>query len=198
MNTTRRVAAVLAAAALTLSACGDDTDQAASPIPDSKPFNQADVEFATEMIIHHSQALTMVDMAAPREGLSPRLTALLEEIRTAQTQEAELMTDWLEDWGQPVPNNPRSHSGMDHGELEDMPSDMPGMMSDDQLGMLEDSSGDAFEEMWLEMMIEHHEGAIEMAEAEAADGEFPETVELAEQVATDQAAEIERMEKLLG
>ncbi|GAA1476769.1 DUF305 domain-containing protein [Nocardioides aestuarii] len=197
MNTTRRVAAVLAAAALTLSACGDDTDEAASSIPESQPFNQADVDFATDMIIHHSQALTMVDLAAPRPGLSPKLMALLEEIRNAQTQEAELMTDWLEDWGQPVPNNPRSHGGMDHDEAEDMASDMPGMMSDDEMGMLEDADGDAFEEMWLEMMVEHHEGAIEMAEAEADDGEFHDTVELAEQIATTQAAEVEQMEKLL-
>jgi uncharacterized protein (DUF305 family) len=193
MKTTRRVAAVLAAATLVLSACSDDTEPASS-IPESEPFNQADVDFATDMIVHHSQALTMVDIAAPREDLSPQLVDLLEQIRTTQTQEAELMTDWLEDWEQPVPNNPRSHGGME-GSVD---HDMPGMMSEDELGMLEDAEGAAFEEMWLEMMIEHHEGAIEMAQAEAADGEFADTVDLAEQVATTQAAEIERMEKLLG
>ena len=184
--------------ALLVATAGCSDDQPSSSIPESEPFNQSDVDFATEMIIHHSQALTMVDMAAPRKGLSPKLMALLEEIRNAQTQEAELMTDWLEDWGQPVPNNPRSHGGMGHDEEAEMPSDMPGMMSNDQMGMLEDSSGDAFEQMWLEMMIEHHQGAIEMAEAEAADGEFHDTVELAEQIATNQAAEVDQMEKLLG
>ena len=195
MTTTRRVAAVLAAAALTLSACGDDTAEPASSIPESEPFNQADVDFATDMILHHSQALTMVDIAAPREDLSPQLAALLEEIRTAQTQEAEQMTDWLEEWGQPVPNNPRSHGGMEHGEEGD--AEMPGMMSEDQMAELEDTSGDAFEQRWLQMMIEHHEGAIEMAETEASDGEFPDTVDLAEDIASAQAAEIDRMEKLL-
>jgi uncharacterized protein (DUF305 family) len=194
MKTTRRVAAVLAAATLVLSACSDDASEPASSIPESKPFNQADVDFATDMIVHHSQALTMVDIAAPRDDLSPQVVDLLEQIRVTQTQEAELMTDWLEDWEQPVPNNPRSHGGMEGS----MDHDMPGMMSEEELGMLEDAQGDAFETMWLEMMIEHHEGAIDMAEAEAADGEFADTVELAEQIASAQAEEIERMEKLLG
>jgi uncharacterized protein (DUF305 family) len=194
MKTTRRVAAVLAAATLVLSACSDDASEPASSIPESKPFNQADVDFATDMIVHHSQALTMVDIAAPRDDLSPQVVDLLEQIRVTQTQEAELMTDWLEDWEQPVPNNPRSHGGMEGS----MDHDMPGMMSEEELGMLEDAQGDAFETMWLEMMIEHHEGAIDMAAAAPADGEFADTVELAEQIASSQAQEIERMEKLLG
>ncbi len=176
-----------------LTACGPE--EPSSSIPESEPFNQTDVDFATDMILHHSQALTMVDMAAPREGLPPRMTALLEEIRTAQTQEAEQLTDWLEDWGQPVPNNPRSHGGADHDAMTD--TDMPGMMSEDRMAELEGADGDAFVQTWLTMMIEHHEGAIEMADAEVTGGEFPGTVDLAEQVATNQADEIDRMETLL-
>ena len=76
--------------------------------------------------------------------------------------------------------------------------DMPGMATEEEMGALGEASGGAFEEMWLQMMIEHHEGAIEMAEEEVADGEFPDAVALAEDIAQAQAAEIDQMEKLLG
>jgi len=198
MHTTlpTRLAGLLAAVLLALTACGGDTDETTSSIPDSEPFNQADVDFATQMIPHHAQALLMVDAAAPRDDLSPELTALVEKIRTAQTGEIELMTDWLEDWDQPIPDNPRDHGGMEDGSMGDL--DMPGMATEEEMSALGDASGSAFEQMWLQMMTEHHEGAIEMAEDEVADGEFPETVALAEEIAKAQAAEIDQMEQMLG
>ena len=52
--------------------------------------------------------------------------------------------------------------------------------------------------MWLEMMIEHHEGAIEMAQTEIEDGKYPDAVKLAESIETAQAAEVEQMQGLLG
>ena len=76
--------------------------------------------------------------------------------------------------------------------------DMPGMASEGEMEALGDASGSAFEQMWLQMMTEHHEGAIEMAEEEVADGEFPDTVALAEEIAQAQAAEIAQMEDMLG
>ena len=198
---TALLAPLLTIALLTLTACGgEDADEAASSIPESEPFNQADVDFATDMIPHHAQALLMVDAAAPREDLSPEMTELIEGIRTEQTGEIEQMTDWLEDWDQPIPDNPRDHGGMegDHGGgMDGDMMDMPGMASQEEMDTLADASGPAFEQMWLEMMIEHHEGAIEMAEAEVADGEFPDTVALAEDITTSQAEEIETMESML-
>lgn len=206
MNT-HRTTALLAAVVLgltpALAACGGDEGSAdAGTVPDSAEFNDADVAFATDMIPHHAQALMMVDMAAGHD-LSPQVTALTDQIRAAQTPEIEQMTDWLEDWDQPVPETPRDHANAGHGamgDLDDMGSmgDMPGMMSGDELEDLSSARGDAFEEMWLEAMIAHHEGAIEMAKEEVADGEYADAVALAEDIASSQQQEIDEMEKLLG
>jgi uncharacterized protein (DUF305 family) len=203
---THRTTALLAAAVLglapTLAACGGDEGSAdQGTVPESAEFNDADVDFATGMIPHHAQALMMVDMASTHD-LSPEVTALTEQIRAAQTPEIEQMTDWLEDWDQPVPETPRDHANAGHGmgDMGDMGSmgDMPGMMSGEELDELSSARGDAFEEMWLEAMIAHHEGAIEMADEEIADGEYADAVALAEDIASSQQQEIDEMEKLLG
>lgn len=201
MNTIQRVAGALAAAALTvtLTACGgDDSDSTGTTIPDSADFNDADVSFATEMIPHHAQALLMVDMAVTRD-VSPELAGLLDQIRDAQAPEIEMMTDWLEDWDQPVPETGRGHGDSEaDGDMGDMSgTDVPGMMSSEEMGSLDSASKVDFEDMWFTMMIEHHEGAITMAETEIDDGESPDAIALAEDITQSQAAEIATMETLL-
>jgi uncharacterized protein (DUF305 family) len=62
---------------------------------------------------------------------------------------------------------------------------------------LDAASGMNFDEMFLEMMIDHHTGAVEMAQTEQADGQYAEAVELAEEIEASQTAEIETMEALL-
>lgn len=189
---TRALAALLAAALLVLTACGSDEPESA--IPESEPFNQADVDFATDMFLHHSQALLVVDVAAPRQDLSPGLARLLDQLRDTRTVESEQLVDWLEEWDQPVPDNPRQHGG---GEGSTSAHDLPGAVSEEDLARLEAARGDEFERLWLETMVEHHRGAVELAEAEVAEGEFPDAVALAEQIAAAQAAEVDRMEQLL-
>ncbi|TGN64742.1 DUF305 domain-containing protein [Nocardioides eburneiflavus] len=200
---TTAAALVLTLATATLAACGDDTagdaPAAERTAANGDVHNDADVEFATEMIPHHADALVMVDMTQGRD-LSPELAALTEDIRAAQAPEIESMVDWLTAWGEDVPETSRDHvnsHGGSHGEDEGEEMDGMGMDPDD-LTELEDAEGGAFESMWLEMMIEHHEGAIEMAEAEQEDGLFADAVALAESIESSQAAEIELMEELLG
>lgn len=199
MNSIQRVTGVLAAAALTLTACGgDDTGATGTSIPESADFNDADVTFATDMIPHHAQALLMVDLAVTRD-VSPGLAGLLDQIRDAQAPEIELMTDWLEDWDQPVPRTGRGHGDTEaDDDMDAMPGmDMPGMMSSDEMSSLKSASTADFEEMWFSMMIEHHQGAIAMAETELDDGEFSEAVSLAQGITQSQAEEIDTMESLL-
>jgi uncharacterized protein (DUF305 family) len=195
MTTHHRTTALLAAATLALAGCSGEADPATSSgsVPESADHNDADVAFASEMIPHHAQALLMVDMAATRE-VSPEFGALLEQIRTAQAPEIEQMSDWLVAWDEPVPDNPRDHGGMDGGHGDDA----PGMMDPGDRDRLEGMSGGGFEDMWLSMMIEHHEDAIEMAEEEVEEGEFGEAVELAEDIRDSQTAEIAQMEQMLG
>lgn len=188
----RRAGATLAlglALAVTASACGGDEEPSASS---STGHNDADVAFATGMIPHHAQALSMVDLTLERP-LDPAVESLAEQIRTAQAPEIEEMTDWLQSWDQEVPETMRDHANAGH----DM-DEMPGMMADEDMAALAETPDADFQRLWLEMMIEHHEGAIEMAETEQADGSYAPAVELAGEIIESQTAEIERMEELLG
>lgn len=200
---TRTAALALAAAApFLLVACGDD--DGAADIPESADHNAADVEFATQMIPHHAQALDMVEMTEGRD-LSPQFADLVDRIAAAQAPEIDQMASWLEEWDQPVPDTDggmgmdgdMDHGDMDHGDMDDM-GDMPGMMSGADFDDLEGERGSAFEQMWMSMMIAHHEGAIEMAETELDEGEDADALELARSIAESQQAEIEEMEQLLG
>jgi uncharacterized protein (DUF305 family) len=192
-------AALLITLASALAACGDDVPADTAPAEhtaaNGDTYNDADVAFATEMIPHHADALVMVDMTQGRD-LSPELTELTEQIRDAQAPEIERMVDWLTAWKVGVPETSRDHANSHGGgDTDDLGSDM-GMDADD-LSALEDAGGSAFEAMWLEMMVEHHEGAVEMAQEEQADGLFPDALDLAESIETSQSAEIDQMEDLL-
>ena len=167
--------------AVLLTACGGDEKEAS--------FNDADVEFAQGMIPHHAQAIEMADMAL-EQAESPDVQALAGQIQAAQQPEIDMLTEWLESWGEEVPS---TSGGMDHGDM----GGGSGMMTEDDMASLEGASGAEFDEMFLEMMIEHHKGAIEMAETEVDEGEFPEALAMAETIIETQQAEIEEMEQML-
>ena len=184
---TVKLVAPLVALGLALAACGgDDSGSGAT----SGDHNDRDVSFATEMIPHHAQAVQMSVMAV-ENAANQEVKALAEDISAAQGPEIETMSSWLETWGEDVPGTGGDMDGMDGME------DMPGMMSSDEMDELEAASGSAFDEMFLSMMIEHHEGAIEMAQTEQADGEYPDAIDLAETIEETQTAEIEAMKELV-
>jgi uncharacterized protein (DUF305 family) len=167
------------------SSADDGTSEATdeSTTPAVAGHNDADVTFAQSMIPHHEQAVEMAQLATDRAS-SEAVRALAAEIEAAQSPEIEQMTGWLAEWGE--------DDSM--GAMPDMES---GMMSDAQMGELEAASGEEFDRMFLEMMIEHHTGAIAMAETEITDGQYAEAIALAEQVKSAQEAEITEMETLL-
>lgn len=199
--------ALAGALGLTLAACGgsdsEDSPSAARTAGNGDVFNDADVAFATGMVQHHAQAVAMVVLTDGRP-LDPAVERLAQQIRDAQAPEIETMTDWLTDWDQEVPAtvNDHLHGGHDMGEdgsgmggmdMDDTGGDMPGMM-----GQLEHASDAEFQDLWLQMMVEHHEGAVEMAHEEAEHGTFDDAVALADHIASSQQREIDRMEKMLG
>ncbi len=212
MNTKTRTRA-LSALALTLAlgagltACGDDAGSSGSSGSATEvsttEHNDADVAFASDMITHHAQALSMVDLTLDRT-LDPEVQALAEDIRAAQGPEIETMADWLTKWGEEVPETMRDHANAGH-DMDDMSDnmddmghdDMPGMMTAEDMDALENASDAAFQDMWLEMMIEHHEGAVEMAETETEDGQYKDAVDLAGQIIDAQKEEIDTMNGLL-
>ena len=197
------LAATAGVAALVLAACGGGGHDMGSMGSDSSPsasasakagkHNDADVSFATDMIQHHRQAVEMADLAADRAS-SQEVKDLATKTKGAQDPEIKTMSGWLTSWGEEVPAD---MSGMEGHDMGDM-SSMPGMMSSEDMGKLEKASGAEFDKMFLEMMIKHHEGAVEMAETQKADGKYGPAVKLADDVITAQTAEIEQMNKMLG
>jgi uncharacterized protein (DUF305 family) len=153
-------------------------------------FNGADVAFATGMIPHHRQAIEMADLAGTRAG-DAQVKELAAQIRRAQDPEIATMSGWLRQWGQPVPS---AAPGMGHGGH----GGASGMMTAQEMNDLRAASGTGFDRMFLQMMIRHHEGAIDMARLEQQQGQHPQATGLAATIATDQAAEINRMRDLLG
>lgn len=194
-------AAVAVALVLTLTACADDAGTGAADTPAgastsavAAEHGDADVQFAQQMIVHHRGAVAMAELAADRTQ-TPEVLDLAERIAAAQGPEIETMTGWLEAWDAEVPADDdmagMDHGGMDHGS-------MPGMMSDEQMERLGQTEGAAFDEAFLTMMIEHHQGAITMSQDEVDDGENADARALAERIIEDQTAEIAEMTRLLG
>lgn len=176
---------ILLISALVTTACTSESD---SSTTDSDKHNGADVTFATAMIPHHQQAIEMADMAL-EQAQDPQVTELAEQIKDAQQPEIDQLTEWLTTWDEPVPSDSAGgHSG----------HDMSGMMSAEDMVMLQQASGAEFDTMWLEMMIEHHKGAVEMAQTEQSEGAYPAAIEMAEQIISSQQEEIDEMEQLLG
>jgi uncharacterized protein (DUF305 family) len=194
-----RVAAVLAAlaAALFLSSCtsqGSDsaTDQenTEEPVITGQPagYNADDVAFATNMIPHHQQAVEMSALV-PDRSTNPEVITLAQQISAAQGPEIETMKVFLVQWKE-NPDTGSEHGG--HGGA------MAGIVDEATITKLESLNGTEFDTLWLESMISHHQGAIEMAKAEIANGENVDAKGLAQTIIDTQQAEIGQMKQMLG
>lgn len=154
-----------------------------------------DIAFVQMMVPHHAQALRMAKLA-PARAQSPRVKALARRILAAQRPEILAMAAWLTEQGVAVPRASDDASAFDHGEHGH--ASMHGMLTEEQLHALEDATGAEFDRLFLEGMIQHHRGAIEMADAVAKRGSDVRVTEMAEEMVIGQGAEVDRMEALLG
>lgn len=199
-----RLLAGIAAAGLILTGCaaGPDTPTGSTPGGSSSAaaaqgeHNDADVTFVQGMIPHHRQAVVMADLVPGRSD-NAQVVDLAARIGSGQQPEIDMMVGWLEEWGVEVPaemGGMDGMSGMSHGG--DMGA-MAGMMTPEQMQELQAASGPAFDRMFLEMMTEHHRGAVEMARAELQDGSDPDALALAQKIIDTQQAEISEMDTLL-
>ena len=195
----RRLASPIIAVALlvTLSACGSDhsshtniTAVGSSGGADGLlALNAADIEFAQGMIAHHEQAIEMAEIALdPNVKASPAVVDLATRIKGAQDPEVELMTGWLTAAGEPV--------AMDASEGHDM-SSMEGMMTAEEMDAMAAMTGADFDKIWLQMMIEHHQGAISQSQTVKANGSNTDVLTLADTIITAQQGEITEMQALL-
>lgn len=158
----------------------------AVPIPEGAEYNGPDVAFAQEMIVHHAQAIEMADLALART-VDPRIKDLAAHIKAAQGPEIDQLRGWLQRWGQPAPEPDQPHA-----------MEMPSMMTDDDMRRLHDANGPAFDRLFLEQMIRHHEGAVTMARTQTIEGRYPPAIAMARTIIETQSAEIGEMRSILG
>jgi uncharacterized protein (DUF305 family) len=159
-------------------------------------YTEADVRFMQHMIVHHAQALDMTGLV-PARTTTEALRLLAQRIEISQKDEIALMRHWLEARGQtaPVPGMHGHHGAGEHEAL------MPGMLTPEQMARLAAATGVEFDRLFLELMIQHHEGALTMVKALFATpgaAQEPTAFRFASDVDTDQRAEIARMRAMLA
>lgn len=163
------------------------------------PYSDADVEFMAGMIPHHAQAVIMAGWA-PTHGAREDVAILCERIVVGQRDEIAMMQTWLRDRGLEVPDATSTRHKMKMGDtVHEML--MPGMLTDEEMAALDRARGPEFDRLFLQGMIKHHQGAIDMVDVlfksyGAAQDEV--VFKFASDVYADQGTEIERMHEMLG
>ncbi|AXG82288.1 DUF305 domain-containing protein [Streptomyces paludis] len=208
------LAAVAAVAVLALGACDSGDDKSAEPPstrqdkgigviapgapgepartlsaeeakkarPDNTP-NSADFTYAQMMIVHHGQALEMTALV-PERADSDVVKRLSARIAASQEPEIGAMEGWLESNA-----GAKKETGHHHGT-------MPGMATEAQLTRLRAAKGVAFDELFLKLMITHHQGAVVMATDAISDGRNIQIADMAKDVIAQQSIEIDRMRSM--
>ncbi|MFI8929339.1 DUF305 domain-containing protein [Streptomyces sp. NPDC053474] len=165
--------------AATLSA-----EEAAQQRTDDDSPNSADFDYVEKMIPHHAQALEMTRLV-PGRAKSTRVKRLADRITAAQKPEIGAMERWLKSQGKKAEKR-------GHGAHHDH-AGMPGMATPAQLKQLRAARGEAFDELFLKLMITHHSGAVTMATDALSEGNNLLVEEMANDVVAQQTAEINRM-----
>ena len=197
-----RIAAVLVAlfAALFLTSCSGSEEHAGAHATEESVstaqapgFNSADHEFATNMIPHHQQAIELSALV-PEHSTNTELIALAAKISAEQDPEIKALRVFLVQWDQnPDDDASQGEPGAEHSGH----GAMAGMVDDATMAKLQSLQGAQFDTLWLQSMISHHEGAIEMAKAEVANGQNEDVKRMAQTMIDTQQAEITQMKQML-
>ena len=156
----------------------------AIPVASIQRHNQDDVVFLQQMLPHHVQTGTISDLARSK-ATSLKVKAIALRIKAAQDQQITRIHDLLGAWGAPT-----SAGGSSSDQV-------PGMLSDQQIQQLKAATGNAFDQLFLQLMITHQQGAIQMSQTELAKGSDPQARRLAQDIITGQQVEINQMQKLV-
>lgn len=160
----------------------------------------AEAGFARDMSVHHAQAVEMAFMI--RDGTDdPELQVMAFDIINTQRAQMGMFSGWLQQWELPQTSVRPPMEWTNHGHTAvEITSydDMPGMASGEQIDQLDKAKGMEAELLFLELMIDHHQGGVEMAEAVLPLTERAEVTYLADTIVAGQQAEIATMETMLG
>ena len=171
--------------------------------PAEGTWNQADVGFVAGMIEHHLQALEIAALA-PDRAASDGVRAFAERVTAAQGPEIHALASWLEERDVVVPEGAQDLGGTGPrvpdagGGHEGHREGVVGMLSDAQMAALAGSSGADFDRLFLEGMIAHHQGALDMVDVVQIEGQDMYASEIAAETASGQGGEIDRMRDLLN
>jgi uncharacterized protein (DUF305 family) len=168
------------------------TTTEAPPPPSSA--NEADAEFVRMMIPHHHQALVLSGLA-PGRTTNTEVLALADRIDAEQTVEIATMQQWQEFNGLATTDPATAYEMMmqDAAMIE-----MMGMATQAELDQLETLSGSAFDRLFLQLMIDHHQGAVDMCVAVMSNGQEPVLQSMANDMLTTQSTQIFQMQAMLA
>ncbi|MFY1694105.1 MULTISPECIES: DUF305 domain-containing protein [unclassified Solwaraspora] len=151
-------------------------------VVDPPQYNTVDTWYVQMMIPHHTQAVQMAALAQTRTE-DPGVRAFADRIRSGQAAEIDVLKGWLQVRG--LPDGDHDHATM------------PGMQTEAAIRDLAAARGTAFDRLFVTMMTDHHEGAVEMSHRVLTGGTDLAVEELATAIAAEQAAEITRMRDLV-
>jgi uncharacterized protein (DUF305 family) len=164
----------------------------------SEPASLGDKLFVQMMVPHHAQALDMCELARTRAS-DEQVVAVARRIKGAQGPEILTLSSWLQSQGVEVPESMEDitghegHHGHDGHEMT-----MPGMLTDREMRELRSARGAEFDRLFLKRMIQHHEGAVVMADSELTTGREQMALEMAGEIEAGQSAEIQRLREILA
>ncbi len=178
-----------------LTACGGSSDRSPAPASPDQSSEQAnhnadDIAFARNMIPHHEQAVQMAQMV-PTNTTNPRVNALANQIITTQAPGIQAFRTFLMQWQDVEGRDSTSTAGG-----QDIP--MVGMVEAATMSRLQSLTGPDFDRLWLTSMIDHHRGAVAMAQDEVAHGRNVDVIYLARSIIASQQPEIDQMKQMLG
>ena len=181
---------VLGCSSQSSSGAGGPADPTEAVSGVAADVNQEDVRFARLMAPHHDQAVSMCEMVLSKErGVKPEVRDLAEQIGKVRESQFETLKGWIQSWDPGGDLEPAEENAPHHGGH--------GLMTERQMQELDLADGPAAQRLFLEGMIRHHEGAVAIAEAEAASGGYPDAVKLAKEMIATQQAEIATMQQIL-
>ena len=155
--------------------------------------NGADTLFVRAMIAHHRQALRMADLALQRAE-DDRVHAVARTIKLTRPEETRRLRVWLDAWGESTGGGPDRVSDMNDPELLTGTS---AMISEAALSEVTATEQHCFDQLWLEMVIQHHERAVDASKTEQANGMSPAATRLARQVELAQGRVVNQMQAYL-
>lgn len=178
-----------------------------APTDSGAPANtSAEAGFARDMQVHHQQAVEMAMIAFEKTD-DPAVRQLAYDIARTQGQQAGQMFGWLASWGLPQASPEPSMTWMTTPTLdggggmemaEGMNMSMPGYASAADVDRLRAATGADADRLFLELMIAHHQGGVEMAQAVLDRSTEPTVTSLASSIVSSQQSEIEYMRELLA